>query len=172
MSRNAHHPRKFKSNTDGPIVRGDGRRWPNSPIFGHDMMGSAVGNPENDYQITDGWFANITSILDVDGNLVDPKVNPGHNMYNYIAAEYDYTVSAFVLIVVHGTAPSNHQVVDPGESGFEMMPDEDEIRHRTTPVTFPYLSGQLPLGVSENSLFHGGNFIGGIGYQQCLRQGY
>lgn len=135
-------------------------------------MGSALGDPENDYQITDGWFANITSILDVDGNLVDPRVDPGHNMYNYIAAEYDYTVSAFVLMVVHEAAPSNDQVVDLGESVLEMMPDGYQI-------SAPYYSGDLLLhirstfsrGFRELIISWGGSLLMILGVSSgCVRR--
>lgn len=61
-------------------------RWPNSAIFGVDMFGSAVGTPENDYEINEGWFTNVTSLYDPDSTFVSgfPNLRPGHNPYGFI----------------------------------------------------------------------------------------
>lgn len=67
-------------------------RWPTSIVFSHWWFGSAFGNPENDYQIKDGYFANISSVFDPYDNLVDPRISPMHNPYGYLGGSYDYTV--------------------------------------------------------------------------------
>lgn len=67
-------------------------RWPESTIFGNDMFGRAIGSAENNYQLTEGRFGNVSSIYDPDDTLVDSDISPYHNAYGYINAEYNYQV--------------------------------------------------------------------------------
>lgn len=41
-----------------------GCRWYDSIIFDEDWFGSAFGPPENDYKVSEGRFANISTIYD------------------------------------------------------------------------------------------------------------
>lgn len=69
-----------------------GCRWPESDIFSPQMFGSAIGSPDNDYQISDGWFANVSSILDVNDDKFDPAIQVNHNAYGYVTASNNYQV--------------------------------------------------------------------------------
>lgn len=55
--------------------------WPESEIFSDDMFGSAMGDPENLYQINSGWFKDITSLYDPDLDFELDFIDPGHNAY-------------------------------------------------------------------------------------------
>ena len=50
------------------------------------MFGSAVGSPENDYEINEGWFTDVTSLYDPDNTFISgsPNLQPGHNPYGFI----------------------------------------------------------------------------------------
>ncbi|CAM9966345.1 unnamed protein product [Scytosiphon promiscuus] len=71
-----------------------GTRWTSSEIFGPEMFGSALGSPENGYQISDGWFANITSVYDPGGDLLsadsDGAVTTNHNPYGFVDSSFNY----------------------------------------------------------------------------------
>eukprot|EP00903_Cladosiphon_okamuranus_P010576 g10001.t1 len=75
-----------------------GAGWPNSAIFGVDMFGSAVGSPENDFEINEGWFTNVTSLYDPDHTFItgSPNLKPGHNPYGFIDAGNNYQPSSGV----------------------------------------------------------------------------
>lgn len=47
------------------------------------MFGSAVGAPDNDYEINEGWFTNVTSLYDPDHTFISgsPNLQPGHNPF-------------------------------------------------------------------------------------------
>ena len=70
--------------------------WPSSPIFGPDMFGSALGSAEDQFQISDGWFAGITSAYDPDDVLADEDISPAHSPYGYVGAPYNYQVILYV----------------------------------------------------------------------------
>lgn len=80
--------------------------WGASEIFGSDMFGSAFGSEENQFQISDGWFANITSIFDPEGDFLfpDEHISATHNAYGMIDATFNYQVhkqtSACVCVCV------------------------------------------------------------------------
>ncbi|CAM9366596.1 unnamed protein product, partial [Hapterophycus canaliculatus] len=69
-----------------------GSEWTSSEIFGPDMFGSAMGYPENDFQISDGWFADITSAYDPDGDLLIPEgsINTIRNPYGLVDGAFNY----------------------------------------------------------------------------------
>lgn len=50
------------------------------------MFGSAVGTPDNDYEIHEGWFTNVTSLYDPDNTFItgSPDLQPGHNAFGFI----------------------------------------------------------------------------------------
>lgn len=56
------------------------------------MFGSAIGSPENQYQISDGWFANLESVFDPNGTYIDNVVGTVHNPYGFIDAPFNYKV--------------------------------------------------------------------------------
>lgn len=45
------------------------------------MFGSAMGDPENTYQINSGWFKDITSMYDPDMDFELEFIDPGHNAF-------------------------------------------------------------------------------------------
>lgn len=61
------------------------------------MFGSALGSPENQYQISDGWFANITSIYDPQEDFLNPDehISATHNPYGLIDASFNYQVQYY-----------------------------------------------------------------------------
>lgn len=69
-------------------------RWGDSEIFGSDMFGSALGSPENQFQISDGWFSKITSVYDPAGDLLsaDADISTNHNPYGFVGSTYNYQV--------------------------------------------------------------------------------
>eukprot|EP00904_Undaria_pinnatifida_P001214 jgi/Undpi1/11093/HiC_scaffold_30.g13391.m1 len=67
-----------------------GADWPQSEIFGPDMFGSAMGSADNGFLVSDGRFANVSSIYDPKSFLTSAGVTPVHNPYGYISAKYDY----------------------------------------------------------------------------------
>lgn len=56
------------------------------------MYGSALGSPDNGYQISEGWFAGVKSIYDPDETFVDDLISPGHSIYGYIDAKFNIQV--------------------------------------------------------------------------------
>ncbi|CAB1103907.1 TYR [Ectocarpus sp. CCAP 1310/34] len=66
-----------------------GPDWADSVIFSNDMYGSALGSPDNGYQISEGWFADVKSIYDPDETFLQEQINPGHSVYGYIDARYN-----------------------------------------------------------------------------------
>ena len=56
------------------------------------MFGSALGSAESDFQIVDGWFANITSAYDPEHTLVGQEVNTNHNPYGLVDASCNFQV--------------------------------------------------------------------------------
>lgn len=66
--------------------------WPLSSVFGPDMFGSAFGREENGYQITDGWFANISTIYDPDRDLFQSWIDTNRNPYGFVTAAYNFQV--------------------------------------------------------------------------------
>jgi len=71
-----------------------GTSWPSSTVFGPDMFGSALGSPEKHFQISDGWFANITSAYDPESLLLRDweSISTNHNAYGLIDAAFNYQV--------------------------------------------------------------------------------
>lgn len=59
-------------------------------IFSDDMFGSAMGDPENTYQINSGWFKDITSLYDPDFQFEVDFIEPGHNAFGFIDAQFNY----------------------------------------------------------------------------------
>lgn len=60
------------------------------------MFGSAVGSPENDFQISDGWFADITSAYDPQGDLLTPEesIKTVRNPYGFVDGAFNYQVKS------------------------------------------------------------------------------
>ncbi|CAN0415124.1 unnamed protein product [Laminaria digitata] len=56
------------------------------------MFGSARGSPDNQFQIADGWFANITSAYDPDHTLVGEGLATNHNPYGLVDANCNFQV--------------------------------------------------------------------------------
>lgn len=56
------------------------------------MFGSALGSEDKQFQISDGWFAGITSAYDPEDSLVDEDIRTAHNPYGYVSALYNYQV--------------------------------------------------------------------------------
>lgn len=73
--------------------------WPSSEIFGSSMFGSAWGDAVNSYQISDGWFANISMIYDPDNTLVSPSIVTNHNAYGYVTSHYNYQVQSYYSLL-------------------------------------------------------------------------
>ncbi|CAM9741455.1 unnamed protein product [Pylaiella littoralis] len=69
-----------------------GTNWGASDIFSSEMFGSAYGSQDNQFQISDGWFANVTSIYDPENNFVTPEehVSPTHNAFGIIDDDFNY----------------------------------------------------------------------------------
>lgn len=65
-----------------------------SEVFGPSMFGSAFGTAENSYQISDGCFANISSIYDPNQDFIPLALETTHNAYGYITSRYNYQVHA------------------------------------------------------------------------------
>eukprot|EP00752_Nemacystus_decipiens_P007679 g6864.t2 len=66
-----------------------GPNWADSEIFTNDMYGSAMNSPDNDYQISEGWFKDVHSLYDPDSTFVADVVAPGHNLFGYIDARFN-----------------------------------------------------------------------------------
>ncbi|CAM9793594.1 unnamed protein product [Ectocarpus sp. 12 AP-2014] len=66
-----------------------GPDWADSVIFSNDMYGSALGSPDNGYQISEGWFADVKSIYDPDETFLQEQINPGHSLYGYVDARFN-----------------------------------------------------------------------------------
>lgn len=71
--------------------------WPHSEIFGPDMFGSAFGKEENGFQISDGWFANISTIYDPKNEEFEGWIDTNHNPYGFVTASYNFQVRTKVL---------------------------------------------------------------------------
>ncbi|CAB1114279.1 TYR [Ectocarpus sp. CCAP 1310/34] len=69
-----------------------GTEWGDSEIFGPDMFGSALGSPDNQFQISDGWFSNISSVYDPAGDLLSAEadISTNHNPYGFVGSTYNY----------------------------------------------------------------------------------
>ena len=63
--------------------------WADSDIFSNDMYGSAMNSPDNQYQISEGWFKDVHSLYDPDSTFVADIVSPGHNLFGYIDARFN-----------------------------------------------------------------------------------
>lgn len=74
-----------------------------------DYFGYAHGDPNENYQIKTGWFANISNVYDPHDDLVDSSISPVHNPFGYIYDPYDYTVSESASLVksVSSVSPSS-----------------------------------------------------------------
>lgn len=64
--------------------------WPESEIFSDEMFGSAMGDPDNLYQINSGWFKDVTSLYDPDLDFELDFIDPGHNAFGFIDAQFNY----------------------------------------------------------------------------------
>ena len=83
-----------------------GTDWGSSEVFGPDMFGSALGSPDNQYQISEGWFAGIQSIFDKDDELLreDAAISTNHNPYGLVDSTANYQVCTYnVLFAPVGT---------------------------------------------------------------------
>lgn len=71
-----------------------GTDWGSSEIFGPDMFGSALGSPETQFQISDGWFAGVASAYDKDADLLseDSFITTNHNAFGLVDGTYNYQV--------------------------------------------------------------------------------
>eukprot|EP00904_Undaria_pinnatifida_P001215 jgi/Undpi1/11094/HiC_scaffold_30.g13392.m1 len=67
-----------------------GADWPQSEIFGPSMFGSALGSEDNGFMVSDGRFANVSSIYDPKSLLTSADITPVTNSYGYVSAKYDY----------------------------------------------------------------------------------
>lgn len=59
------------------------------------MFGSALGSPENQFQISDGWFSNITSLYDPRSDILTPAesfLTTSHNPYGFVDGIYNFQV--------------------------------------------------------------------------------
>lgn len=56
------------------------------------MFGSAMGDAEKSFQISDGWFANISTIYDPDDTVAPSWLRVDHNAYGYVSAKHNYQV--------------------------------------------------------------------------------
>ncbi|CAN0179965.1 unnamed protein product [Ectocarpus fasciculatus] len=76
-----------------------GTEWGESEIFGPDMFGSALGSPENQFQISDGWFSNISSVYDPAGDLLiaDADISTNHNAFGFVGSTHNYQALPGVL---------------------------------------------------------------------------
>lgn len=72
------------------------KRWYNSIIFDKDWFGSALGSPENDFMVSEGRFANISTIYDPEKNIVKRGMKSNHNAYGYVTSICNYQVRASV----------------------------------------------------------------------------
>lgn len=63
----------------------------NSTIFDADMFGPAMGSAENSYQLKEGRFGGIASILDADHTFVE-NIDCNHNAYGYLSPSFNYQV--------------------------------------------------------------------------------
>ena len=85
-----------------------GTAWGSSEIFGPDMFGSASGSPEKNYQISDGWFADITSVYDPNSELLSGSesiISTNHNPYGFVDASFNYQVRSGVSVVHRSQLP-------------------------------------------------------------------
>lgn len=64
------------------------------------MFGRAGGQPENDFQVTEGRFGGVSTIYDPKDVLVDERIATNHNAYGYIAATNNYQVLRRALSVL------------------------------------------------------------------------
>lgn len=87
-----------------------GTSWMSSEIFGPDMFGSALGSPEKHYQISDGWFANITSAYDPKSILQGDSevISTNHNAYGLVDATFNYQVRIGSGPARHGSQPKEN----------------------------------------------------------------
>eukprot|EP00752_Nemacystus_decipiens_P002661 g2489.t1 len=67
-----------------------GPNWGDSEIFSVNMFGSATGSPLNGYQLSEGWFADARTIYDPEGTMLPELIEPGHSIYGYIDAHYNF----------------------------------------------------------------------------------
>ncbi|CAN0296786.1 unnamed protein product [Pylaiella littoralis] len=72
-----------------------GTSWGSSEVFGSDMFGSASGSPENQFQISDGWFAGITSVYDPQKVVLASAVNgtsvtTNYNPYGFVDGSFNF----------------------------------------------------------------------------------
>eukprot|EP00752_Nemacystus_decipiens_P007682 g6866.t2 len=67
-----------------------GPNWTESEIFTDEMFGPAMGNPDNMYQINSGWFKDVTSMYDPDRDFELDFIDPGHNAFGFIDAQFNY----------------------------------------------------------------------------------
>eukprot|EP00752_Nemacystus_decipiens_P002672 g2500.t1 len=67
-----------------------GPNWGDSEIFSVNMFGSATGSPLNGYQLSEGWFADAKTIYDPDETFLADVIEPGHSIYGFIDATYNF----------------------------------------------------------------------------------
>lgn len=65
--------------------------WMDSAIFDDDMFGRAMGSAENSYQLTEGRFGSIASVLDADHTFLE-DIDLNHNAYGYLSPSFNYQV--------------------------------------------------------------------------------
>ena len=64
------------------------------------MFGSALGSEDNGFMVSDGRFANVSSIYDPKSLLTSTDITPVTNSYGYVSAKYDYQVRVLLLILL------------------------------------------------------------------------
>lgn len=69
-----------------------------SAIFDADMFGRAMGSSENSYQLTEGRFGGIASVLDADHAFVE-DVHCNHNAYGYLSPSFSYQVGEWCFVL-------------------------------------------------------------------------
>eukprot|EP00903_Cladosiphon_okamuranus_P009855 g9365.t1 len=65
-------------------------KWYNSIIFDKDWFGDAIGDPENDFMVSEGRFGNISTIYDPEKNIAKGGVKSNHNAYGYVTSTKNY----------------------------------------------------------------------------------
>ncbi|CAM9961289.1 unnamed protein product [Scytosiphon promiscuus] len=67
-----------------------GEKWYNSIIFDPQWFGSATGDPDNNFMLSDSRFSNISTIYDPDSTLVGSVIDSYHNPYGLLTASNNY----------------------------------------------------------------------------------
>lgn len=68
------------------------------------MFGASVTSPEDNFQVSDGWFSNISSIFDPTNKVVKHRFVVNHSPFGYINALYNYQVRVGSYLLVSSTS--------------------------------------------------------------------